>query len=426
MIKTILKDNGYQPPDLYPVLLAQKFNTAIKNTNTSFNIGNSSLQTGNKNNNTLTNAPLNLPTQPKIIQAPVKTASSNMLVPTVFRAPYKLGERIGQHQGNVAILKSDKTVLINGRAYNLPQSAIDQNKKGNGIGILRSVNYWIAHPEAIATAYNGVIPAKKPKNSKVAASNPVDKVKSFMVGAIRAGTIGLALKGEANIPGYGRCKYTMSFLVNNKDIEAFKNGTLNFGDIIQKGGFSLTLNKVLSSVKIGGLPAEKADTNSISFNQISGFTKTFGQKETLKTGEVSLELGLGGRIGLDGKIGIGASPKLSLKIPGSQALINKGLQSAIDWAGKSALVNTVISPPLAALQVTLAGALAAIQSTKPYLAIEAALPVAASLDVKTGQIALSTQKGNKISGTLPQLTNSMLDVVGLGKYQLAGGKAHVY
>ena len=440
-----ISTNANNPPtgrDYTLTLNEIKFSSSINQ----LNIGNSSLNTGYKNNigdaktqtkinNSVANSsfsfqPYNpLKFMPTRTAPPVKKtiASSNMLVSDKFRAPYTVNEHIGKYKGNDVIFRANGKVLINGKSYNLPQSAIDLNNKGNGIGILRTLNMWFAQPDAIGNAIVGGVKKKtiKPADNKTNIqpnSNQTDPVKRILVGAIKSSTVAVAIKGE--VAPYG--KYTISAYVNIADLKKMLDGRLNPLEVIKRGGFSLTFNKTLISLNKGMIPTESTDSNSVKINPTGGLSYSRGPKETIKTGLVSLELAVGGKLEL-GKSQVGAilAPKLSLKIPGSEKLVDGFLNVLKKWAERSVAASAFTAPEVIPIELGLIGLITAIERTKPAIAIELSLPLSANLNYTTGKISLATQSGDKITGSLPQLANSFIDVIGLGKYiQLPGGKAH--
>ena len=433
---TTITQNANNPP------INTLYASRLKDTDFAFSIPhlevhNFSLHTGYKNTigdaevKTKVNGALANPVPLFNLSAPSKTlnlvkktvASSNMFTSDKFRAPYIVGEYIGKFKDNNVILKAGGKVLVNGKAYNLPQSAIDLNNKGNGIGILRTLNMWFAQPETI---YNAIIGGVKRRiivpSTHKPTSTTINKAKNLLIGALKASTVAIAIKGE--VAPYG--KYTLSAYVNTADLKDMLDGKLDFLKILQRGGLSLTFNKTLMSFNKGMIPTESTDSNSVKINPMGGISYSRGAKETIKTGLVSLELAAGGKLDL-GKSQIGAiiAPKLSLKIPGSEKLVNGFLNVLKKWTERSVAASVFTAPEVIPVELGVIGLITAIQSTKPAIAIELGLPLSANLNYTTGKISLAAQSGDKISGSLPQLANSLIDVIGLEKYvQLPGGKAH--
>ncbi len=355
------------------------------------------------------------------------TPSSNMITPDSFRMPYSLNERIGEYGENVVVLKTGGKVSINGKMYSLPPSAIELNKKGNGIGILKTINVWFTHPEAIANSIIGGV--KQKRNTTVSAQStnktvfdPSDKVERFVAGAIKSSTVAIAIKGD--VAPYGR--YTISAYINSADLKKMLDGKLNPLEVIQKGGFSLTFNRTRLNANKGITPIESADSNSVNFSPMGGISKAFGKKETVKTGNVSLELSSGFKFNpFNSQVGAITGPKLSFKIPGSEKIVDAFLNTLKKWTERSIAASTFTTPELIPVELGLIGLISAIQSTKPAIAVELGMPLSANLNYKTGNISLSTQGGDQISGNLPQLANSFIDTIGLNKYvRFPGGKAH--
>jgi hypothetical protein len=407
MLETNKKTLDFQSPNN----LDGGFNKSID----SLNLGSSKIKTAYKNSiiepNTFANfqaEPTRLAFSPLKKIEPIKTTapSSNMLMPTQFRAPYRIGERIGQYKGNDVIFKTDKTAQINGKTYNLPQAAIDLNKKGNGIGILRSVNYWIAHPEAIAKAYNGEITVKKQPKVKPAplslAPNPLNDFLKMLNG-------GLALKFEI-----GNYKITFAVSLPLKDIKAALEGRLNPDDAFKHLAGSLTINKILERTTIAGTTHEKAQ--SVTVTATGGRFNTLRvTKDSFKTiGLVTGEYTRGRDINpLSGEIAA-AGLKLSLKIPGSGFVINKLIDITQNFI--SAAVSAFPGGIVAGLAFRAIGE--GMKATKPYLALEGTVSGNVALNFKDASISARIKNGPKYTVSIPKATNTLLDKVGLNKFHV--------
>jgi hypothetical protein len=389
--------------DLYPpIKLGRDFNKALY----APRFDNSSLQTGTTSNFTAPIPSRFLPAYQSIPKLKTVANSSNMLVPNQFRAPYRLGERVGQYKGNDVVFKTDKTVQINRKTYNLPQSAIGLNKKGNGIGILRTVNYWIAHPEVIASSYVGEIAAKKPTKTKPAslglAPNPLNDFLKMLNG-------GLALKFEI-----GNYKITFAVSLPLKDIKAALEGRLNPDNAFKHLAGSLTINKILERTTIAGTTHEKAQ--SVTVTAIGGHFNTLRvTKDSFKTvGLITGEYARGRDINpLSGEIAA-AGLKLSLKIPGSGFIINKLIDITQNFM--SAAVSAFPGGIVAGLAFRAIGE--GMKATKPYLALEGTVSGNVALNFKDASIAARIKNGPKYTISIPKATNALLDKVGLNNFHV--------